>query len=86
MFYIFSLLQMPIVIGKSVNVLLTKFTPKTGQIYPRLRTPALGPLRMAMILGSVVRPLETLYLCRRQSKAFSIRCEVDMFFMGAKNI
>ena len=35
MFYIFSLLQMPIVIGKSVNFLLTKFTPKTGQIYPQ---------------------------------------------------
>ena len=28
--------------GKSVNFLLTKFTPKAGQIYPRLRTPALN--------------------------------------------
>ena len=29
---------MPIVIGKSVNFLLKKFTPKAGQIYPVLRT------------------------------------------------
>ena len=40
-FVIFSLLQIPIVIGKSVNFLLTKFTPKAGQIYPWLRTPVL---------------------------------------------
>ena len=26
---------MPIVIGKSVNFLLTQFTPKAGQIYPQ---------------------------------------------------
>ena len=39
-FYIFTSTN-PIVIGKSVNFLLTKFTPKAGQIYPRLRTPAL---------------------------------------------
>ena len=32
-FFIFSFLQMPIVIGKSVKFLLTKFTHKTGQIY-----------------------------------------------------
>ena len=38
-FFIFSLLQMPIVVGKSVNFLLIKFTPKAGQIYPRLRIP-----------------------------------------------
>ena len=37
----FSLLEMSIVIGKSVNFLTTKFTPKAGQIYPQLRTPAL---------------------------------------------
>ena len=29
--FIFSLLQIPIVIGKSVNFFLTKFTPKAGQ-------------------------------------------------------
>ena len=29
-FFIFSLLQMPIVIGKSVNFFQTKFTPKAG--------------------------------------------------------
>ena len=34
-FFLFSLLQMPIVTGKSVNFLLTKFTPKAGQIYPQ---------------------------------------------------
>ena len=34
---------MPIVIGKNVNFLLTKFT-KAGQIYPRLRTPDLKPV------------------------------------------
>ena len=32
----FSLLQMPIVIGKIVNFLPTEFAFKTGQIYPRL--------------------------------------------------
>ena len=36
----FSLLQIPIVIGKNVNFLQTKFTPKAGQIYPWLGTPA----------------------------------------------
>ena len=40
-FFILSLLQIPIVIGKNLNFLLTKFTPKAGQFYPRLRTPAL---------------------------------------------
>ena len=40
---------------------------------------------MAMILGSVVRPLETPYHFRRRSKAFSLLCKVDMFFLGAKN-
>ena len=39
--FIFSLLLMPIVIGKSVNFLKTKFIAKTGQIYPRLTTPGL---------------------------------------------
>ena len=29
--FIFSLLQMPIVVEKSVNLLLTKFTPKASQ-------------------------------------------------------
>ena len=38
-FYIFLLLQMPIVVGKSVNYLPTKFTSKPGQIYPGLRNP-----------------------------------------------
>ena len=40
-FFIFSLLEMPIVVDKSVSceLLLTKFTPKVGQVYPRLRTP-----------------------------------------------
>ena len=35
LYTVFSLLQMPI-IGKRVNFLLTKFTPKAGQIYPWL--------------------------------------------------
>ena len=30
-FFMFSLLQMPIVVEKSVNLLLTKFTPKASQ-------------------------------------------------------
>ena len=34
-FFMFSPLQIPIVIGKSVNFLLTKFTPKAGQICPQ---------------------------------------------------
>ena len=34
-FFMFSLLQMPNVIGKSVNFSLTKFTPKAGQIHPQ---------------------------------------------------
>ena len=41
-FFIFLLLRIPIVIGKNVNFLLTKFAPKAGQIYPWLRTPALN--------------------------------------------
>ena len=32
---------MPIVVGKSVNFLQTKFIPNAGQIYPRLRAPDL---------------------------------------------
>ena len=32
-FIIFLLLQMSIVVGKNVNFLLTKFTPKACQIY-----------------------------------------------------
>ena len=34
-FFIFPLLQIPIVIGKNLNFWLTKFTPKTGQIHPQ---------------------------------------------------
>ena len=43
---------MPIVVGKSVNFLLTKFTPKAGQIYPQgvnltpVDTPVLEPMRL----------------------------------------
>ena len=33
---------MPIVIGKNVNFLPTKFIPRVGQIYPQLRTPAVS--------------------------------------------
>ena len=45
-FFMLSLLQISIVIGKNLNFLLTKFTPKAGQIYPQLRTPGLGPKGM----------------------------------------
>ena len=38
-FFIFSPLQMPIVIDKSVNLLLTKFTRNLGQIYPPVKNP-----------------------------------------------
>ena len=34
-FFVISLLQMSIVVGESVNFLLSKFTPKAGQIYPQ---------------------------------------------------
>ena len=65
-FFIFSLLQMPIVIGKSVNFLLTKFTPKAGQIYlqreiqPRLKTPALSIYRCLELLRSLNIVLKSL--------------------------
>ena len=40
-FFIFAILQMSMVVGKRVNFFLTKFSPKAGQIYPRLKTPGL---------------------------------------------
>ena len=44
---------MPIVIDKSVNFLLTKFTPKAGQIYPRLRTPDINKVTaLPLFVGS----------------------------------
>ena len=45
----------------------------------------LGPFRISMIFGSEVRPPETPYLCCKRSNVFSMHCEVDMFFIGAKN-
>ena len=54
---------MPIVVGKSVSFLLTKFTPKADQIYPypRLRIPALQYLH-----GSLAS------LCGNNQKKFSM--------------
>ena len=46
---------MPIVIGKSVNFLLTKFTPKADQIYSQLRTPGLNNMHVEGNLSSFSR-------------------------------
>ena len=42
---------MPIVIGKSVNFLLAKLTPKAGQIYPQLRIPAIDVFKLNRLLS-----------------------------------
>ena len=63
-----SLLQMPIVIGKSVNFLLTKVTPKAR--LPRLRTPAIVDTSLKTGILRLNKVTKTLKSVRRRITCF----------------
>ena len=71
---------MPIAVGKSVNCLPTKFTFKAGQIYPRLRTPALKTLFRANY--SVLYFEVTNSLSNSQELVFCLKSQITRLYSG----